>query len=224
MSIRGWALALWLLFVAGCVGVALNSRYSTDMSAFLPSSPSAEQRLLVEQLKSGLASRLILVGIESGDPASRARLSQALAARLRSDPAFAYIGNGENTALEIDRRLLLEYRYALSPALDGQRYTVAGLRAGIEDSLELLASSAGMMLKPLISRDPTGEFMQLLDRLDSGARPQTRAGVWVSRDGRRAVLLARTRAQGSDTDAQEAAMGVAEAIPSEPSASRGDGW
>ena len=61
---RVWVVAGWLAFVAACMVVAWHSRYSADMSAFLPRSPSAEQRLLVEQLKSGLASRLILVGID----------------------------------------------------------------------------------------------------------------------------------------------------------------
>jgi predicted exporter len=203
---RTVAILVWLAFVAACVVVALNSRYSADLSAFLPRSPSPQQRLLVEQIKSGLASRLILVAIEGGKSEDRIRLSHELAARLRGDPAFDYLANGENNALARDREILLDNRYALSPAADAQRYRVAGLRAGIEDSLDLLTSSAGMMVKPLLNRDPTGEFMQLLDRLDSGQRPHSAGGVWVALNGQRAILMARTHADGADTDGQEAAI------------------
>jgi predicted exporter len=62
-----------------------------------------------------------------------------------------------------------------------------------------------------LPRDPTGEIPLLLEEFagdgSSGAnRPNTAAGVWVSRDGERALLLAQTAAAGSDTDAQEGAI------------------
>ena len=41
---------------------------------------------------------------------------------------------------------------------------------------------------------------------ESDTRPAVADGVWVSRDGMRAVLLAQTRASGSDTDGQQRAL------------------
>ncbi|MDD5366785.1 MAG: MMPL family transporter [Gallionellaceae bacterium] len=207
MSRRGGvAIALWLAFLLACIGLVSRASFTADLSAFLPSSPSPEQQLLVDQLKSGIASRLILIGIEGGDQAARTRASRDLAARLRADPRFLHVANGETQELERDRRVLLENRYLLSPAVTAERFSAAGLHDGVADSIDLLASSAGMFSKALLPRDPTGEFMQLLDALANQPRPQMADGVWVSHDGRRALLLARTRADGADTDGQEQAV------------------
>ncbi|WP_295385384.1 MMPL family transporter [uncultured Thiodictyon sp.] len=200
------AIVLWLGLLGGCLWVAMRTHYTADLSAFLPGRPTAEQQLLIDQLKSGVTSRLILIGIEGGDRAARARVSRALAARLRADRQFLHIANGETQSLERDRQVLLANRYLLSPAMTADRFTVAGLRAGVADSIDLLATSAGLFSKALLPRDPTGEFMQLLDAMGSGHRPPTADGVWVSRDGNRALLLARTRAEGADTNGQSMAV------------------
>ncbi len=202
-----FALAAWLVFLVGCAWLATRAQYTADLSAFLPRAPTPEQQLLVDQLKSGVASRLILIGIEGGDRVDRARASRELAARLRADRRFLHIANGETPALERDRELLFAHRYLLSPAVSAERFTVEGLRAGVEESLGLLATSTGLLSKSLLARDPTGEFVQVLDALEGGQPPHRVDGVWASRDGTRALLLARTRAEGADTDGQAQAVG-----------------
>ena len=84
MTRTGWlATAVWAALVAAATVVVVFAHYTTDLSAFLPRSPTATQRLLVDQLREGIASRLILVGIEGADSAARARLRAiALARRL----------------------------------------------------------------------------------------------------------------------------------------------
>jgi len=213
------AITLWLLFLCACLWGVMRTHYTADLSAFLPQTPTPEQQLLIDQLKSGIASRLILIGIEGGDQAARARVSHDLAARLRAERQFLHIANGEALSLERDGQVLLENRYLLSPAMSAERFTVAGLRQGISDNIELLASAGGLLSKALLPRDPTGEFTQLLEALGSGQRPQTLDGVWVSRDAQRALLLARTRAEGADTGGQfmaVAAIRAAFAAVSEP--------
>jgi predicted exporter len=201
------AVLVWLLALAACLAIVVNSRYTADMSAFLPSRPSAEQQLLVEQIKDGSLSRLLLIGIEGGDAAGRAAVSRALAARLGADGHYAWVRNGDGAALARDRQILFEHRYVLSPAVDAARFSVEGLRAAISDSIDLLASPAGLMVKGLLTRDPTGELVELLGRLaGSTAGPTVAYGVWVSRDGRRALLMAQTAAAGADTDGQQAAL------------------
>ena len=200
------ALAVWVGLVALCVAVIAQTRFTADLSAFLPRSPTAEQQVLVDQLKDGMVSRLLLLGIEGGDPAARANVSRALAQRLRADPAFGMVANGEPVHQERDRALLFDYRYLLSPAVTPGRFTVDGLRAAIGESVELLASPMGMFTKALLPRDPTGEMLVLLGRLDDAGRPALSEGVWASRDGRRALLLAQTQAAGSDMDGQQAAI------------------
>ena len=104
------------------------------------------------------------------------------------------------------RRSCFAHRYLLSSTVTPDRFTVAGLRASIGNTIDLLASPAGMLTKSLLPSDPTGEMMTLLDQLSRNQPPRTEDGVWVSKDGRRALLLVRTRAAGSDTDGQQHAV------------------
>ncbi len=203
---RAIAITLWLASLLVCGIIVSRSLITTDLSAFLPSSPTPAQRLLLEQIRDGLASRLILVGIEGADAPTRARLSKQIAQRLRADPAFVTVNNGEPVSVERDRAFLFNNRYLLSPTVTPARFSVDGLHAALSDSIDLLASPAGLLVKSLLPRDPTGEMLQLLAQLNSGTRPQLVDGAWASRDGTRALMLMQTRASGSDTDAQQRAM------------------
>ena len=200
------AFLLWLLAMLAGAAIVWHSRFTADMSFFLPARPTAEQQVLVDQLKEGAVARLLMVAIEGGDATQRAALSRELRGRLGKMPEFAAVQNGEAGSLDADRDFLFRHRYLLSPAVTPERFTVDGLRTAISDSIDRLASPAGMMLKPMLARDPSGELFELLRQLNPGAQPNTRAGVWASPDGERALLLLQTRAQGADTDGQEAAI------------------
>lgn len=200
------AIALWLAFILVCGIIISRSQFTTDLSAFFPRSPTQEQQLLLDQVRDGLASRLILVGIEGADAATRARLSKHIAQRLRTNPAFISVNNGEPLSAERDHAYLFNNRYLLSPAVTPERFSVDGLHAALSDSIDLLASPAGLLVKSLLPRDPTGEMVQLLSHFNSDTHPPLVNDVWASRDGTRALLLMQTRASGSDTDAQQHAM------------------
>ena len=200
------ALLIWLLaMLAGSV-IAWNSRFSADMSFFLPAKPSAEQEVLIEQIKEGAVSRLLMLGIAGGDAVQRATVSRELRGRLAKMPEFVSVQNGEAGSLDNDRDLLLAHRYQLSPSISAERFTEDGLRGAISDSIDLLTSPAGMLLKPFLTRDPTGEMAALLGAFNPASQPASQEGVWASRDGERAMLLVQTRAHGSDTDGQAAAI------------------
>ena len=98
----------------------------------------------MEQIRDGLASRLILTGIEGADAPTRAVLSKQIAQRLRADPTFVVVNNGEPINVERDRVFLFNNRYILSPAVTPARFSVDGLHAALSDSIDLLASPAGM--------------------------------------------------------------------------------
>lgn len=202
------AFLLWLLAMLAGAAIVWNSRFTADMSFFLPARPSAEQQVLVDQLKEGAVARLLMVAIAGGDAVQRAALSRDLRGRLEKTSEFAAVQNGESGSLDGERDLLFLHRYLLSPAVTPQRFTVDGLRAAIADSIDRLASPAGMMLKAKLPRDPTGELYAVLGQLNPGAQPASREGVWASPDGERALLLLQTRALGSDTDGQEAAIAL----------------
>ncbi|MGA9162823.1 MAG: MMPL family transporter [Thiobacillus sp.] len=213
------AIVLWLVFLLACVGIISRTHFTADLSAFLPRSPTPEQQLLMDQLSDGLASRLILVGIEGADAPTRARLSKQIAQRLRADRTFVSVNNGEPVNTERDRVFLFDNRYLLSPAVTPERFSVDGLHAALSDSIDLLASPAGLLVKSLLPRDPTGEMVQLLEQLNSGSQPKLVEGAWASRDGTRALMLMQTRAAGSDTDAQQHAMvAIRQAFDQAPSA------
>jgi predicted exporter len=203
---RARAIAIWAVLLAAALLIIARARYSADLSAFLPRAPTAAQRLLVEELRQGVASRLIIIAIQGGDERTRAQLSQALAQRLRSDPQFSTVENGDAAAAKRDEAFLFAHRYLLSRTVTPERFSVAGLRAAIGNTIDLLASPLGVLGKSLVPSDPTGEMMTLLDQLSRQQQPRTADGVWVSRDGGRALLLARTRAPGADTDGQERAV------------------
>lgn len=211
MTRRMVVLLVWLALLAACALGVSRARFTADMSAFLPNSPSAEQQLLVDLLRDGMISRLILVGIEGGDADARVQASSALARRLRHAPDFVSVNNGEPVTREADRDWLFRNRYLLSPAVTPERFTAQGLHAAIGDSIDLLSSSAGMLVKPLLARDPTGETLRLLGALSGNGEPASHDGVWVSQDRARSLLLATTRARGADTDGLEGAIGTLKA-------------
>ena len=200
------AIFIWLLMLVSSLIIISRSHFTADLSAFLPSSPTAEQQLLMDQLKDGLASRLILVGIEGADAKSRASISKDISAILRKNTAFVTVNNGEPINTENDRRYLFNNRYLLSPAVTPAHFSVEGLQTAIADSIEQIASPAGLLLKALLPNDPTGEMLQLMDQMNSDSRAKLVDGAWASKDGNTALLLVQTRALGSDTDAQKLAL------------------
>ena len=197
---------IWLGFVIACAIIVARSQYGADLAAFLPSSPSPTQRFLVDELREGVVSRLVLVGIEGGEQGKLAALSQSLAARLEKDERFVYVANGAQDSLRADGEFLLRNRYLLSPAVNAERFTADGIRRGLEQQLDLLTSPTSMLVGNLLPRDPTGEMLQMIDRLQGQGGPDKREGVWFSADGGRALLVAQTRAAGFDIDAQEQAV------------------
>ncbi len=208
------ALALWLAFALTCTVVIARTEFRADFSAFLPSRPTPAQQVLVEQLRSGAGASLLLVGIESAaegapsaaEAARLARLSARFAARLRQNSDVRSVQNGEAQTGEghANDDLLFANRYLLSPAVDAEHFSVAGLREALQASVDAIASGGGLMVKQLLARDPTGEMLRLIDRLlPTGAGPTMRDGRWFDAAGRTALLLLQTRAGGDDIDSQQ---------------------
>jgi len=201
-----WALFTWLLFVIACIVVISRTQFSADLSAFLPRSPTPAQQILVDQLRDGVVSRLILIGIEGDKPEALADVSKKIAGVLRNDARFAMIGNGEEVGLTKDREFLWRNRYLLSPAMTPEHFSAAGLREALQDDLQLLASPAGALVRRILPSDPSGELIRLIDGFEGQTKPAMQHGVWFSKDGRRALLAAQTQSAGSDIDGQQAAL------------------
>lgn len=199
-------LLVWLALMLGGIGIASRTHYVADLSAFLPSTPSAEQAVLLDQLRNGVAARLMLIGIEGGTAEQRSEASKKFAQVLRETGVFEAVHNGDRSQFEATGKFLFEHRYLLSPAVDPQRFTEDGLRAGIDETTSLLGTPAGSMIKQVILRDPTGETVQMAQSMMSSESPRTDGGVWVSRNASRAVMLATTKVDGSNLDEQARAL------------------
>jgi len=195
--------AAWLLSLGACgVWLYRSLTLTTDLSAFLPPSATPAQRILLGQLRDGAASRLVLIGLEGAPEDVLARASGELARRLRASGQFAYVSNGAAGANRKEQAVLFEHRYLLSPTVGPERFSVQGLEAALAETYRLLGTSAGLLVRATLPEDPTGEMAQVLRRLAPDGGPDTRHGVWFSREGRRALLVAQSRAPAFDADAQ----------------------
>ncbi len=199
-------LLVWLALIAIAAWQAARTPIRTDLSVFLPRSPAIEQQILIEQLRAGALARLVLVGIEGGTAEERAEASRALAAALRADAQFTQVANGDGQSLQADRAFVFRQRYLLSPTVDAARFSVDGLRTAISETIDAVASPAGMLAASLLPRDPTGETLQLIDSLAGPVAPRREAGVWAAHDGERALLMVALRAPLIDSDAQQHAL------------------
>ena len=203
---RRAAIAAWVVFLLACAVVVSRTNFTTDVSAFLPRSPTPVQELLVEQLREGAVSRLMLIAIEGAPQDALAQASLRLAAALRRQDAFVAVDNGDVAGSAADRDFIWRHRYLLSAAVAPERFTPAGLRERLEEYLRLLGSPAGPLVRRVLPADPSGELLEVLERIEEQVKPATFSGVWFSRDGARALLVAQTRAAGYDIDGQERAL------------------
>ena len=206
MPARRLILGLWLLGLVLCGVVVSRAPLRTDMAAFLPHSASMAQSALTDQVNTGAASHLILVAIENAPPRLLAALSLGLASRLRQQPAFTGVANGDDASFASTRNFVWRNRYLLSRDVTVDRFTVSGLHAALENDLGLLGTDFGVLLQDTLPSDPTGEALTLMRQLGEGPGPQTRDGVWFSPDGRRALLLLHTSAPGFDIEGQQKAL------------------
>ncbi len=204
----------WLLGVIVCGVVVARTTIVTDITAFLPGPATREQAMLAEQLRDGVAARVILIGIETAtaeQTEAAAQRSQQIASTLRADPRFAFVANGDPAMFQAERDRLFDARYLLSPHVAPQRFSVEGLRAAAGELEALLRSSAAPLIKPTAARDLTGELLSVAAVLKPARAPVSAHGVWFDPAGRTALLLATTRAPGFDVDAQAEAVAAIKA-------------
>ncbi len=199
-------LSLWMLIMGLCAALMAHTPIRTDLSAFLPQSPSLRQQWLIEQLQEGQVARLVMIAIGGADGPTRARLSQALETRLRAQGLFDAVENGSAMEAERDRAYVMEHRYLLHGTPGSHPFDVAELHRDMLRSLTQLSGNEGWLFKPLFVRDPTGTTLDLLEQTATTEGPRRLNGVWVSSDGRRTLLLALTHAPGTDTDGQQQAL------------------
>lgn len=201
-----------LLFAAWVVALAILGWFvqrqlivGADLRLFLPSPTTPEQRLLLEEVGEGPASRVLAIALEGAPPGQLADISRELVAKLHGSREFRLVTNGEFTLDSVPDELL-PYRFLLSPTLDAQRFDAQYLHAELLARARDLSSPAGSFLEPWLPRDPTLEMLKLLQRWQPMQEPRREYDVWFDRNGRRALLVAETQAPAFDPDRQRAAL------------------
>jgi len=190
---------LWLLLALAALTVLLfRLQLTFDLSAFLPQKASLMQEILLEQLKNGPGSRLIVIGLKGLPEDQLADYSDMLKSGLSGDPGFVNVLNGE-FSLEVAIPEPVQSYFLL---LDDIDYSEKSIRQALLQRQRDLNLLGGNVLLDMIARDPFLNTLKILERL----RPvNTSDEMWFAKDGS-AVLLAETRAPAIDIAAQEQAM------------------
>jgi predicted exporter len=202
-------LGIWLIIVITCAVLATRAHYTSDLSAFLPSAPSEQQKVLVDQLRNGWTSRILLAGIDRCNDNASTSLSRQLAQQLRGGTLFTLVENGEPATRETqaaEQAFLFHNRYLLTPNDAHDHYNAENLHNAIKENIWKLASPAGLLTKTWFQHDPGGEVLRLLNELDNSRLPHTHGGVWFSEQAQRANLMIQTRADGYNIDGQAQAL------------------
>lgn len=197
---------LWSVVLLLCAWQIQRTPFVTDLTHFLPSRAGIAERILVDQMRQGQASRLVLVAIAGAEPAVLADASRRLAVALRADDAFVAVHNGSSEVSGESLDEVFRYRYLLSPDTNADAFGETGLRRALAARLDELASPLGLIERPWLTRDPTASLLHLLRDWQPADRPESREGVWFSRDGRRALMILETRAPGFDLGDQTSAV------------------
>lgn len=204
MIVSRWVLLLWMAAMGSSLWYLTETlSVRNDLGDLLPEGVTEAQQVLLSQVRQGLAGRLILLAVEGASPEELARLSRSLAEAIRADGTIGIVANGVDSNQETERVLIEKYRYLLSPAITAEMFSVAALRASLEQRLDDLRSPLGVLTKDLIPADPTGETWRILQIWSGGDGPMKYRGVWMAPDRTRALLVVATRGGGFDVDAQE---------------------
>ncbi len=212
-ALRHPAFLIWLL-VFGLTGayVATNSRLVTDMSQFLPTGASPLQVVLLEQVRSGAASRLLLLGLDGAPPSQLATASKLLRGKLESSGFFDLVHNGAQNLTPDRQATLFQYRYLLSTSGDADAFSTENLRLALQRQLRILTSSMVQLAQNDVQGDPTSAYLGYLLGLRPQGGPQLQHGVWFGKDGSEALLLARTIAPAFSLEAQQEVMAYLQGV------------
>lgn len=216
MKRGGWL--LWLFVVVLSALQVARTSVVTDATSFLPGPADADQRLMAGQLRDGISTRMLIVGLHlpaagalppnAAEREALASASRALRERLAASKSFAWVSNGDVTRHEAERDRLFAARYLLSPDVTPQAFSAAGLAEALRRLEGELVSFRGGAIKSVASADPTLESLQLLERSSAQFKARGDTDVWFSADGRAVLLMAETTARGHDIDGVRDAIGL----------------
>ena len=221
---KRWSWLLWLALVVVSVLQIARTEVVTDVTSFLPGAANADQRLLADQLRNGLSTRIMLLGLrleeraDGGKPGAAqtralTQASQALRAKLATQPEFAWVSNGDFGAHKAERERVFAARYLLGPPATGAtpspRFTAPELRDAFARLEQELISARGGLIKSIAPADPTLDALALLEKASGVMAPMAGDGIWMTADARSAIVLFETTARGYEIAELRETMAVA---------------
>ncbi len=190
----------WVAAIAVAVVILLTRlQLSFDLSAFFPKHTTLAHEVLIEQVRKGPASRLLVVGVAGAETADAVEAARILQQALADNPEFVAVLNGEFDEQAADVPFPVRDYYLLMDDLD---FGTQALQDVLQDRLRDLAFGGGAELLELVSRDP---YLATIDVLESLAPAELSGEPWVAGDGS-AVLLAETTSASIDIAAQAGAV------------------
>ena len=208
------ALLVILAWAAGLAALAVvverHLRLGSDLRLFLPAPTTPEQRLLLDVIGEGPASRVLVIALEGASAEALAATSSALVETLRGDDRFRFVANGD-VGLDLLPDDLLPYRYLLATDDTTRVLDRTTLRSALQARARDLASPGAFAIEPLIARDPTFLTLALAERWQPTSEPRRELDVWFDAAGKRALLVAETRAPAFDPAGQRVALDALDA-------------
>jgi len=196
-----------LAVAAGLAAIVIGrAELRTDMGFFMPRAQNVDAAFVLDQMRSGPASNIVMIRLSGAPAAALARASDRLRKQIRGDARFIFVANGRAIVDRASLAWLMRYRYVLNPEIGPAEFEAKSLRASLERVKGVLATSLGIANKDLLFDDPTSRVRRIVETLGAGRTIALRHGVWFSRDGASALLVARTKATGFDLDAQADAL------------------
>ena len=183
-----------------------NLAIQSDLAFFQPSSPSGVSRLAIDQLKSGPASRLILVGVRGAPPRDLSRLSRSLVDAVSGSSSFVMVANGANELDERALQFVFKHRYVLGPEIGPGMFSARELRSSISEAIARLGSFSGYVTSDLLPSDPTNRAVAIASAWQGNFHRHYRHGVWFSQDEKTALVVAETAANSDDDVGQARAQ------------------
>jgi predicted exporter len=220
---RSTLLALWLLALGALTGWSLTQvRVASDLSQFLPDAATLDDRVLLNQVREGVAARTLLIAIGGSRAQPEiAQASRALARTLRQDRRFRHVANGDlGTIGAAELAPLFTHRYLVGPPGPcREALSAAGLHAALAERLRELTGPVPSLDRERMAADPVACFRGLLQGLTPRQGPPRAHGVWFSPQGDLALLIAQTAGDAAELAGQrDAVEGMRQAFASLPEA------
>lgn len=206
MSRRALTLLAWFAFLVACLTLTLSTRVATDLQAFLPAAATPQQQLIVNEIRSGAASGLIMVVVGSDQRPARPGDVEQLRADLAGTGRFRLVASHPDPRLLTARDELFRYRYLLSDRLTPEPFTTDELRTHLSSLVERLTRGAPNVNERVAAADPTGEFRYLLSRWFASTEADGASADGWRLGPNRVVLLAVADAAPYNLDAQAGAL------------------